>query len=579
MTSTPQIRFQRVWRRRWLVAGVSVLAVLIAAAVSLSKPTTYTSTATLMVVSQNRAPEQDSILTVGYVNFFNVPQYQEQLRQRAGIPAEITFEAQSVAASPLMYISATSPDPSELQAAAGRMAEAFQNEINDRMQAKRDAAIAAVRKPFDDIRQSGGVVPEQALIQMQDRISAINGDNSNDLQILRVDSTAVASSRNEAVLLPLALVGGLVVGVLLALALGALARRLESEGEVSARTGLRTLGSIPGDGDPDQVQSVQRLANLVALSVPHPAVVVLTSARPSDAVAALGRELGAQRATQVVRTLVVDAALPGEGGSDAAEGNPAAVIAGRRVVPFEDLLAPGGELDPERIRATLQGLREAVDLTIVVVPGLLEVVAGQAICAAADRTVIVVEPGVSRRDDVVAVARRVTEVNGQLLGAVVVSPGFSDGSPQRVTDVSAEPDPRSGADPEVTDQAVDDRSEPAASTTAPDPAVPTDVEGEPALEGAVVPQIPGPRVPSGPDSGAPGSDEPGPDEPDSTEQVSTGPGSPGAERPNGSTPKDVLATRNGTTPARAGGSRPALRPSPRPRGIDVTNGPATRTHP
>jgi capsular polysaccharide biosynthesis protein len=436
LTSMPRIICQRVWRHKWLVVGVCLLALQAAALVSLSAETKYTSKAALMVVSQNRAPEQDSILTVGYVSYFNDLQYQGKLREQAGVPGDVTFAAESVAASPLLYVTATSTNSTGVASAARLMAEAFQREINDRMQAQRDAAIASVRQPFEDIRAAGGVVPEQALIQMQDRISMINADNTNELQSLRLDSTVETSAPATARLLGVSLAGGLIAGILLAFVLGTYSRRLENENDVALKAGISTLATIPSIRSPrradERMLSVQRLTNLIALKVPRPAVVAVASARRSDATAELARALASQRASQDVRTLVVDATLPGTARVDAGDSDLAHVIADRDLVALGDVLAGDGKLDPERVRAALEGLKGLVDLVVVVAPPLLDDGAGQAICAAADQTVIVVEQGVSRSDDVVETARLMEDVTGTVLGAVVMArPGRLSRSERR----------------------------------------------------------------------------------------------------------------------------------------------------
>jgi Mrp family chromosome partitioning ATPase len=410
--------------------------------VSLSAATTYTSKAALMVVSQNRAPEQDSILTVGYVNFFNEPQHQAKLREQAGVPAGVTFEAESVAASPLLYITATSMSEAEVGPAVGRIAEVFQREINDRVQALRDSAITSVRKPFEDIRTAGGIVPEQALIQMQDRIGAINADNTNELQTLRLDSTVQASAPSAGRLLGTSLAGGLVLGGLIAFALGTFSRRLDNEDDVTLKAGMATLATVSGDRSGGRTASIQRLTNLIALKVSRPAVVAVVSPRRGDAAAELARAVALQRASQDVRALVVDATPSVAGRFGLGHSSLADLIADRDVVALDEVMAVGGKPDPERVKAALEELRGLVDLVVVVVPSLLDDGAGQAICAAADQSVIVVERGVSRSDDVVKAARLIEDVSGRLLGAVIVAPARRLSRAERRASAAAASSPR-----------------------------------------------------------------------------------------------------------------------------------------
>jgi Mrp family chromosome partitioning ATPase len=176
------------------------------------------------------------------------------------------------------------------------------------------------------------------------------------------------------------------------------------------------------------------------------------SARRGDAAAELARALASHRASQDVRALVVDATPSIAGRVGLAHTSLAAVIADRDVVALDEVMASGGKLDPERVEAALEELRGLVDLVVVVVPSMLDDGAGQAICAAADQTVIVVERGVSRSDDVVAAVRLVEDVSGRLLGAVIVPPRGSrlSRAERRASAAAAAPRKREVERPAVT---------------------------------------------------------------------------------------------------------------------------------
>jgi Mrp family chromosome partitioning ATPase len=251
-----------------------------------------------------------------------------------------------------------------------------------------------------------------------------------------MDSTVQASAPSASRLFVVALGGGLVVGVLIALVLGTYSRRLENEDDVAEKTGIPTLATVAGDRPIGGTPSIQRLTNLIALKVSRSAVVAVVSARRSDAPAELARALASQRASQGVRTLVVDATMPA---SDRGVGHSglADLIADCDVVVLEDALTGEGKSDPERIKAVLEELRGLVDLVVVVVPPLLEDGAGQAICAAAEQTVIVVDRGASRSDDVSEAARLIEDVSGRLLGAVIVAPAGRLSRAERRADAAA----------------------------------------------------------------------------------------------------------------------------------------------
>src|SRR5215471_21462290 len=61
----------RIWRRRFLVAAITLLAGLVAfGGAARHSGTQYTGTATLITVSQNSSPDQTAALASGYVAMF-----------------------------------------------------------------------------------------------------------------------------------------------------------------------------------------------------------------------------------------------------------------------------------------------------------------------------------------------------------------------------------------------------------------------------------------------------------------------------------------------------------------------------
>ena len=117
----------RIWRRVYIVVAVVALAGLASLP---NQDTQYTATASLITVSANRAPEQDGILARGYVDLLVEPSFQQELREKAGVPADVTLAARTAAASPIIYVSATSTDRTTAETAAARAAEQFRTQIN-----------------------------------------------------------------------------------------------------------------------------------------------------------------------------------------------------------------------------------------------------------------------------------------------------------------------------------------------------------------------------------------------------------------------------------------------------------------
>ena len=106
----------RIWRRRFLVAVIALLAALLAVGVSMRhKGTQYTGIATLITVSQNSSPDQTASLAAGYVGTFIQPSFQRMLQAKLGLPADVSLTAQTAAQSPIIFISATAPDAATAQ--------------------------------------------------------------------------------------------------------------------------------------------------------------------------------------------------------------------------------------------------------------------------------------------------------------------------------------------------------------------------------------------------------------------------------------------------------------------------------
>ena len=72
------------------------------------------------VCFRGRVPEQDAKMVVGYMTIFNDPATIARLRATTKIPEDVTFEARTVAASPILTIEATADDPKVAQDAAHR---------------------------------------------------------------------------------------------------------------------------------------------------------------------------------------------------------------------------------------------------------------------------------------------------------------------------------------------------------------------------------------------------------------------------------------------------------------------------
>lgn len=449
MTSTLNVQLERIWRRRVLVVLIAALAVLGGVVAAKEAGTSYTGRAALIVSSPGRAPEQDAILVVGYVDYFNNGPYQERIRTRAGVPDDVSFAASTAAASPILYIDATAKDPETAASAATAMAGAFRDDVNTVRFAGRADTLEELRKQLDEQRATPEADPV-AMAQLQDRITAIELDTTNELQDQQLAAGVAEESPSLARNAVLGLFGGLILGCVAALALDAVSKRLTTADDVRAKVGVDTLVEVPRGGKPRAEQrreaQFRRLANIVGLAdLPRPATIVVTAPRRTEGVAQVARAIAEHRAIQSERSLIVRADLHGSERATNVDDAPGVAdflapvtppaIAGfiQDAVPGEipeipEMPSGTGNGDPyalftrERFGNLLQQARSIADVVVVEAPPITEAAEAQVICAAADAVVLVVERRSTRVPETVEACRLLGQVESRLLGAVIIDP-------------------------------------------------------------------------------------------------------------------------------------------------------------
>jgi polysaccharide biosynthesis transport protein len=439
----------RIWKRVYIVVAVVALAAL--AASMPNQDTKYTATASLITVSANRAPEQDGILARGYVDLLVEPSFQQELREKAGVPADVTLAARTAAASPIIYVSATSTDRTTAERSAARAAEQFRTQINASLTASRDGSVAEMRQAFEQAAPKGAV-REAALVQLQDRIDALNADITNKLQILQLDSDATASTPATVRVVAVAVVGGLLLGCGIALALGFFSRRLTTPYDLREKASIEPLLVIPPvgarDGGTARQAQLRQLAATVALAtVPSstvatrahsrsrrettagsPTVIAVTTVGSTLETGEISRAVATYRADQGVTTVLVHTDTDWPLGNSDLSGQPLAgglfmitksVGAGfREVLPARAYSDPHELLGIEHMRTLADSLRAMADLVVIQAPDAKSSDA-RMVCAVADRTLLVVKEGASA-NEVVAARNALQESGVHLLGVVFV---------------------------------------------------------------------------------------------------------------------------------------------------------------
>lgn len=434
-----------VWRRKALVVLVTLLFGAAAWYSVRDEPTVYTSSAALTVSSANRAPEQDAILSQGYAAFFNDALFQGRLREQAGVPDGVSFEATTGLASPLLYVTASSTNRRDVETAARTMADALRTEVNQAIQGTRMQAVEDLKAAFEDLRATTDPVPDQVLVDLNDRIGDITADSSNKLEPVQLNSFVQAEEPATAMTLALGFGGGLFVGCVLAVLLGAVSRRIESAAQAERRTELAVVAEVPFS--PDAVTDAQLWFVLRAerdgpgalerdmrgrtSEDATPTVVAVTCARQHGNGPDIARRL-AVAASRTGRTVLVDlrdqTADQRRGLTDYVakaglrapqviqRGTESLSIVSRGSVPM-DLYA--ALVDPRGLEL-FEALRQSYDTIVLASPGMLDSADAMSVCGLADDVLLVVEEGRSRTRDLVQSAHLLTAVAAHQIQLVMI---------------------------------------------------------------------------------------------------------------------------------------------------------------
>lgn len=471
-----QAQLDRIRRRRALVIAITLIAVAGAVAFSLLSGVSYTGRAALTVAS-DRAPEQDVPLAQGYVEYFNQDFAQEQIAERAGVSPDVTFAARTSATSPIIYVEATAPTADEAASAARALAEAFMAEINTGIQQQAEPAIADLRAQLDALNAqiADANVGQSELLRgqiasIQERILGIQAETAgNQLKVLSLNAGVTSAPPNVVQNALLALVGGLILGVVAALALATAEDRLATARDVRERLDLDTLAVIKRSDDSLRDQQLKSLANVVSLSdMSRPAILAVVPVRGTALSAEVAEGLAYYRAQQGERTLLIRADLDPSRARPSHRGKPGLgeFLSGRpgvRLQPFvvpsvlsSMLVLPGGGVRddpyalfaPERFVDAIQQASRLADLIVIDAPPIVEAAEAQVICASADRTILVVEEGDTRASDAVEARERLDRVHADVLGAVIGEAdrgGRSSSASTAARSENAPPPPRTPA--------------------------------------------------------------------------------------------------------------------------------------
>lgn len=446
-----QSYLDRITRRSWLVLAFAVLGLLGAVTFTLWQPTTYTAQSTLSTATENRSPDQDAYLAHGYAQYFNQETYQARIRAVAEVPGGVTVSARTEATSPILYIEAVATDPNVASTVADRVAERFRDEIRGEAEISRAETIATINQQIlakrSLLNQFEGESDERILIiqeifDLELQVSDLQGNTANQLIDLQSYAGVAANQRSAILNGLLGLAGGLVLGCAVALALAAAKNRLATRQDITDRLGLDTLAVVDADrkgSENVRSQQLKTLASVVSLSeLPKPATLAITTSRRTPLGRQIAEGLVFYRALQGTQTVLVRADLSdGPIGQPDCQPSVEGFLAGALADPpaplkvsvgsAELLVLPAGEpaadpyalFAPARFEALLQHLTGLADLVVIEAPPVNEAAESQIICAAADRTILVIEEDVTTASDGARSCELLTQVGTRLLGAVI----------------------------------------------------------------------------------------------------------------------------------------------------------------
>jgi Mrp family chromosome partitioning ATPase len=439
-----KLSINRIWRGKWLVLAFGIAAAIVATAACHSHPDSYTAWAILTTGAPNRAPEQDGVLSAGYVDFFNTPGYQNKLGGSAKLPGDVTLVATTAAASPIIYVKATSASREDATAAASTASKVFQTDINRQLRAAQDDTIAAMRKPFDDALQANGIASQASLENLQDSINQINSDTSNKLIDLNPESGVSKGSTPTWPIVLLAFLAGCLVGCAVAIVKAALSRRLTASDELAAKVGMAPIVDIPSSGSERarrlRTLRVQQLVNAVGLASPACSSVTVTSTVASGRSLHVARALAQGRAAQGVRTVLINADVhvaDGVGFGDIIADQSVdvdSVIVATDNADLMEIKAGSSSANPfaaitsPRLMAIISRLKRRADFVVIAAPPVSEAAETQVLCAATDGVLLVVDSSVSRVRDTVESVNLLEAAGVRVVGTVLVHGSDADES-------------------------------------------------------------------------------------------------------------------------------------------------------
>jgi succinoglycan biosynthesis transport protein ExoP len=471
-------------RHRGLIALIGLLGLTAGLAVGFIMPASYTATATVLVTPLEGNPYSpvgrgDDIVNLGteaqIVSTDAVARI-ARARMRTGDPRALRSKV-SVENPPntqVLDIAFSGSSGERARAGAQAFAESYLEYRRQRSQSILDGKLKKLQEQSKRVQQemqaATAKLPASSGSQrtiLSQRISAFTNqlgiidEQSNDIASTTVNPGQVITpavrpgSTGRITGTVLGGVAGLVAGLLLGAGIAVLRDRLErrvADADALERLGLRVLAEVPPFDDPAEALALvdapksevgdayRRLRAATVAALPQtPVTVLVTSATPRRTAMLTSSNLALALSYAGSATIMIDAGIAGvdsaalfglrspKGLSDTLlDGVDPATLLVHGAAQLR-LLPRGGHAEESsqrfsgpRMRDAAAVLRERADFVIINGPSLHDADA-QALCTLADAVVLVVNLGVTTRDDVAQARTEVQRAGKTVIGAVVES--------------------------------------------------------------------------------------------------------------------------------------------------------------
>ncbi|OZM79364.1 hypothetical protein CFP66_26885 [Pseudonocardia sp. MH-G8] len=328
--------------------------------------------------------------------------------------------------------------------AAADAADAFREDVRESLVLERRQAADDLQAEIDsnvqDLNSLERTDVEKNVIldqirSLQGRLTEFLADNTNHIKQLQPEPGITSTAPSPLVNVLTGVVGGALVGILIALVLSLFDRRVRTADDVQDAVGLPVLAELGRGRDSETRIRLRNLLNGLSLTEGGtPPVIAVASVRRSPGAPALVDELVAAWSSRRGGAFHVMADLrgpergyeDGHGLVDVLQGRMSVLAAavsypdGLRVLPPGTPDAdPYALADPHSIARVVEEAAKTTGLVVLEAPPVLEAAESQSVCAAADGVILVLDGARMRSDDLQEAVVLLRSVHAQVAGVVI----------------------------------------------------------------------------------------------------------------------------------------------------------------